>query len=250
MKKITSIMLSIVLIASLSLPAFADEFNRVSAIKDVNEVISEVEEYLMSEDSSVNDELNLMKRRLRGMLLTASSEDRSKIEKQINTISSLQIEFEQYASGESLSINGKFHLIYSPAVSAIISYFNHKKYYLSAELLTHAKENETLDSIYVPLNKGIAAQTTVGKRLIANSEIHGSSSFEKTGKTADDDLYYAIHAFTYYRDIHHKMILIYDRYDYADHDFDSIQGAAIKTMYNAQNNGVIVPYKIEFGIPI
>lgn len=46
------------------------------------------------------------------------------------------------------------------------------------------------------------------------------------------------------------MILIYDRYDYADHDFDSIQGAAIKTMYNAQNNGVIVPYKIEFGIPI
>ena len=68
MKKITSIMLSIVLIASLSLPAFADEFNRVSAIKDVNEVISEVEEYLMSEDSSVNDELNLMKRRLRGML--------------------------------------------------------------------------------------------------------------------------------------------------------------------------------------
>ena len=143
MKKITSIMLSIVLIASLSLPAFADEFNRVSAIKDVNEVISEVEEYLMSEDSSVNDELNLMKRRLRGMLLTASSEDRSKIEKQINTKAHLyRLNLNNTQVAKVCLLMENFILFILPAVSAIISYFNHKKYYLSAELLTHAKRKQ------------------------------------------------------------------------------------------------------------
>lgn len=251
MKKIVCVLLVVIMLLSLPLSVYAEETALNNEIMSVSQSVSSIESELVANGTNVIAELNEMKLRLVRLLKeTSNLVEKEQIINQISSVEDMIEEYQSYQNGTLLIPYGNFHLLYSPAVSAVIAYFNSKDYYLSAELLTHAKENEVLDSFYNPVYKTLISQTTEYKRLYESGSRSGSSSFEKTGKTVDDDFYYAIHCFTYYRDTNHHMFLIYDRYDYAVADYSSIQGVAVNTMYKAQEAGVIVPFKIEMGVYI
>ena len=75
-----------------------------------------------------------------------SQEQAEQIGNLISTTQELINEYREYMNTEQS--RGDFHLIYTPAVATVIAYFNAQNYNLAAELLTHARDNDNLDSIY------------------------------------------------------------------------------------------------------
>lgn len=57
-------------------------------------------------------------------------------------------EYQAYNSG--IFIQGKDHPVYTPAVATVVAWFHAKGYKLAAELLTQAKKNNKINSIYYP----------------------------------------------------------------------------------------------------
>lgn len=75
------------------------------------------------------------------------------------------------------------------------------------------------------------------------TKLEGSSSFPNSGGTNDQDLYYALHAFNFSKSASGRVVVIQDRYDYAQNDdYGSLGGIAVNVMYAAQEAGVLVPY--------
>ncbi len=232
MKRFISLAISFVIILSITVTAFASE---VSTMNEVAQAVALIEEELATNNTSVIEELNEMKARL------TTTE-------QINQIDEMITEYEAYQNGTLAVPYGSFHLIYSPAVSAVVAYFNQQGYVLSAELLTHAKDNDVLDSAYTPSNTALMTQTTKYAELCSNGLTSGTANFVKTGATVDDDFYYAIHACSYTKDTVNNTLTVTDRYDFAPNDWSDIQGVAVDTMYNAQEAGVIVPFQVTMTV--
>lgn len=229
MKKIISLALTIIMLMSVSATAFAYNTN------DAAKAIYLIENELAENNTSVVAELTEMK-------------NRSTSAEQIALINGMIEEYEAYQNGTLAVPYGSFHLIYSPAVSAVIAYFNSQGYVLSAELLAHAKDNNTLDSAYTPSNGALMAQTAKYAELCSNGLTSGTANFTKTGATVDDDFYYAIHACSYTKDTANNTITVTDRYDFAPNDWSDIQGIAVDTMYKAQEAGVIVPFQLSITV--
>lgn len=173
-------------------------------------------------------------------LETSNSEEKEKINRLIETTQELIEEYEQYIN--PMQTRGSFHLIYTSAVATVTAYFNNKGYKLAAELLTHAKDNNDLDSIYEPVNKDIMYQSSVFMGIVNGTSTYGISSFPDQGGTAERDLYNAIHSFYYSTSESGRVVVIQDRYDFAKSGYSSVAGIAVETMYAAQNAGVIVPF--------
>ena len=129
-----------------------------------------------------------------------------------------------------IQTRGSFNLIYTPVVASVIAYFNNKGYILSAELLTHAKDNDDLDSIYVPVNRGILYQSSVFMNIVNGTSTYGSSVFPDEVDTVHKDLYNAIHSFYYSRSESGRVVVIQDRYDFTSGGYNSIAGIAVETM--------------------
>ena len=134
------------------------------------------------------------------------------------------------------------------AVGVVIAWFYNNGYLLSAELLTHAMNNSTLNSNYYPVYGNLVEYSDVFWACHNNiSVMYGTDSFELDGSSsaAEKDLYYAIHSFTWYR-LTNGNIRITDRYDFHyDKDYwGTIQGYAVYTMLVAQNMGVLTPYYV------
>lgn len=142
----------------------------------------------------------------------------------------------------SIQTRGSFNIIYSPAVASVIAYFNSKGYILAAELLTHARDNDDLDSIYIPVNREIMYQSSVFMNIVNGTSSYGTSEFPDEGNTVQKDLYNAIHYFNYSRSESGRVVVIQDRYDFAKSGYDNIAGVAVETMHAAQNEGTIVPF--------
>ena len=233
MKRIICYILSVVMLLSFSSMAFAAEAENDAT--NVATAISAIESKLAANDTDVISELNEMKARVTD-------------ENQIEQLEEMINEYEAYSNGTLAVPYGSFHLVYSPAVSAVVAYFNSNGYVLSAELLVHAKENDVLDSAYTPSNTALMTQTTKYAELCSNDLTSGTANFVKTGITADDDFYYAIHACSYTKDMVNNTITVTDRYDFAPNDWSDIQGVAVDTMYEAQQAGVIVPFQITMTV--
>lgn len=136
-----------------------------------------------------------------------------------------------------------FHPIYSQLVADAIAYFHVCGYYLSAELLTHAFNNTSLDSVYEPTYGYIVSQSSVYWNIANGTSNSGSSVFPNVSGTVNKDLYYAIHYFGYIRNTYYHYVYIYDRYDFEQEDtYSGLLGVAVGSMYNAQVAGVIVPF--------
>ena len=70
----------------------------------------------------------------------------------------------------------------------------------------------------------------------------GKGEFKNVGTTTEQDLYYAIHEFYWFR-LSNSYIRISDRYDFETDGYDwSIQGIAVGAMTVAQNVGVLTPF--------
>lgn len=164
---------------------------------------------------------------------------------QISVIDDMIEEYLAYRNGTLAVPYGSFHLIYSPAVSAVVAYFIQQGYILSAELLAHAKDNNVIDSSYTPSNGALMTRTAKYAELCANGLTSGTANFTTTGATVDDDFYYAIHACSYTKDVEANTITVTDRYDFATDASNDIQGIAVDTMYKAQEAGVIVPFQLS-----
>ncbi len=134
---------------------------------------------------------------------------------------------------------------YENAVSAIVAYFYAHKYYLAAELLTHARYNRTYASIYTPVNIEALEFSSAYTSVCENEEFYGWSEFVKSGSVQDKDLFYAIHYFRYAKFQEGNVVTIYDNYDFVfDGQNDFIDDLPIKVMYMAQERGVIVPFNV------
>lgn len=230
MKRFVSLFLALIIIFSLSTSSFA-----VHNTNEAAQAIALIEEELAESNTSVIAELADMKSRM-----TDSA--------QIAVIDDMIEEYAAYQNGTLAVPYGSFHIVYSPAVSAVVAYFNQQGYVLSAELLAHAKDNDVLDSAYTPSNSALMTQTAKYAELCSNGLTSGTANFVKTGATVDDDFYYAIHACSYTKDTEANTITVTDRYDFAPNDWSDIQGVAVDTMYNAQEAGVIVPFQLSITV--
>lgn len=232
MKKLICLILSVIMIMGISVPAFASQ---TSYVNEAAQAVALIEEELEENNTSVLGELTEIKARLTDA-------------EQIAVIDDMIEEYTAYQNGTLAVPYGSFHLIYSPAVSAVVAYFNQQGYILSAELLAHAKDNNVLDSSYIPSNGALMTQTAKYAELCANGLTSGTANFVKTGATVDDDFYYAIHACTYTKNAEVNAITVTDRYDFAPNDWSDIQGVAVDTMYKAQEAGVIVPFQFSITV--
>ena len=116
-------------------------------------------------------------------------------------------------------------------------------YDLAAELLTQAKNNNILDSYYSPVLGSDVTVSSVFTSIQNGTVNSGSSAFPNSGTTDEKDLYYAIHAFNYRKSDSGRVVIIEDRYDYAQGAMGgSLTGMIVNEMYNAQVAGVIVPF--------
>ncbi|MFM1539614.1 hypothetical protein [Helcococcus bovis] len=161
-------------------------------------------------------------------------------------INSLDDQIKSYNTNRDYRFKSANNFIYSSAVSPVIAWFNYQGYMLSAELLTHAKENNEIDSLYIPIHGDRVTSSRVFKNIHRSSSFSGKAEFPNIGGTIEKDLYYAIHGFTWTKHDYGK-ITITDRYDF-DNDksyYSGIQNVAVKTMYEAQRRGVIVPFGIK-----
>ena len=240
-KVLLSLLLAVLMLAP-SMTVFAAESNTKEQAIESN--IIAIEESLSANGTDVLKEINDMITDYTALLPGATTtEETAKIMNLIATLEEMRDEYTLYASGISTC---KFHLIYSPAVAAVIAYFNSKGYDLSAELLTHAKQNTVVNTNYVPVNGQRVKQSNVFTSIAKATKTSGSASFPNEGNSVQKDLYYAIHAFSYTKtSATSKTVTIRDRYDFAPGDYNGIAGIAIDTMYKAQEAGVIVPYYVN-----
>ncbi len=134
---------------------------------------------------------------------------------------------------------------YENTVSAVVAFFYANEYYLSAELLTHARYNRELDSLYTPINLEPLQTSFAFVSVCEQTDEDGTGRFAKSSSVKDTDLFYALHNFHYAKFQNGEVITLYDRYDFVfDGGFDFIDDVPIKVMYLAQERGVIVPFNV------
>ena len=226
---------------------FANEKITVEAsINDINDVkkqIDIIELELENENSSVLQELNNQISNYNSILLLETSEEEcGKLQDLIGATQRLIDEYSFIQNNPST--RGTIHLIYTPAVSAVVSYFLLNDYVLAAELLLKAYDNDIMDTYYTPHNVSAIWESDTFKNIVNGSSKSGSSSFPNSGTAAQKDLYYALHGFNYTKSDSGSIIVLTDRYDF-DKDvsgYDGISEAAISLMYKAQVAGTIVPF--------
>lgn len=128
-------------------------------------------------------------------------------------------------------------------VSLVIAAFNLLGYDLAAELLTHALDNEILDSFYKPVLGTDVLCSSVFNAIRDGSSNAGSNSFPNSGSTDEKDLYYAIHSFYYRKSTSGRVVIIQDRYDYQQGAMGGgLVGDLVNAMYEAQEEGILIPY--------
>ena len=173
---------------------------------------------------------------------TLDAEEINKIQALIDETQELIIAYEHSQNG--IATWGRYQAGYSEAVATVASYFYSSGYLLAYELLVHAKDNERLDSTYVPVyGDRIEASSVVGNICRKHKDATGSACFESMETKVEKDLYYAIHNFNYSYEAKTNKFTLTDRYDYAfTSEYTGVADVAIDTMYTAQRLGVLVPY--------
>lgn len=257
MKKIIAILLSLITIGSFgigtSVKASAEEANvlqpeetslKTDLLRTEENLQNDIAKISMELESNDTDVLSELNKQLmyyqKFYLSTNNTEDKEKASRLIETTQELIDEYTLYAS--SIQTNSTPHSTYSTAVGALIAAFNKRGYKLAAELLTHARDNDELDSIYEPLNKDIIPKSPIFTNIVNGSSTYGTTVFPLQGEIVEQDLYYSIHWCYYSKSNSGRAVVIQDRYDYAKGEYDSFEGVIIDLMYEAQNAGVIVPF--------
>ncbi len=205
---------------------------------------TELEMYNTSVLAELNNQLNRYKK----MLENKTYKDFDNVNKLIATTENLITEYEIYENRNKS--RASYHAVYTPMIAAAIAYFNANSYILSAEMLTHAKDNKTLHSIYKPEHTNVIASGKYFREIAYGYSTSGDSKFERTGKTIDDDLYLAFRYFYYSKTLYNsKTVTIIDTYDFAEEkEPTNVEEFAIQKMYEAQQAGALIPFKINVAV--
>ena len=251
-RKICSVFLAFVLASAMgpsgafatevttSKPEISDaEFLAIQS--EADEFMSLVEAELSANGSSVVDELNKQAAQYTDLLSACAEEDEEKLVSLIDTTNDLIDSYTTYKSG--IVSLGIVDGIYSVEIAGAVAVFNSLGYDLAAELLTHAADNNTLDSYYEPTHGSDVTSSSVYYEILNGSSTSGSAVFTKTGGTNDYDLHYAINRFNYRKSDSGSVVVIEDRYDYEQGGMGGgITGMVVDQMAKAQDAGVLVPY--------
>lgn len=240
---------------------YCDEEFYNELIETQNFVV-EIEDSLIQNNSSIEDQLTKQIEYYQDVIENATDEET--IDKAIILINSTREILSTYENNDMASVysgfasdkpidNSDLIVFYSAATAAIIAHFNNNKLVLAAELLTYAKSNNQLDSYYTPVNVSIVLNSTTYKQVL-NSTYTSSEESISAGERDEwaftegvdgEDLFNAIHGFSFVKAKSGRVVSISDRYDFKGKEsYDSIAGAAVNCMNNAQAYGVITPYYI------
>lgn len=238
MKKRLMAVLSTVLAIGMLLPimAFAAE-----PPVESDDCIAIIEENLSSQQTDVITELDKMISEY--TIIKEQSSNANDVKNAEEIIGTLKELRSDYLLSESDAVTYEVHPIYATEVATVIAYFNVNGYKLSAELLSHMKANDILDSEYEPTHGDIVLQSSVFKDIAYGHVPVGSGEFPNEGNKTDKDLYNAIHYFDYVKSgPNSKTVTITDRYDYGPNNPESIAGVAMDMMYKAQEAGYLTPF--------
>ena len=210
--------------------------------------IEKIEEYINVQGTSVLDELEKQQNFYTELIENETNElEAQKLRDLLATNKELISSYELYLDiKEDGEINREIGETEAKAVvAAIVAYFNLNGYVLSSELLMHAQDNETVDSIYEPYFRNRVAGTSVIQNIKRSSKSSGQSNFEKDGTSAGNDCYCAIHGFNWTKNSH-NAVTISDRYDYEiAYNYTGIQQYAVNAMWLCQQLGYIVPFQLR-----
>ena len=244
-KRLLCFLLTVVSLFAMSNMSYAKEKDEIpEPDMQLEHNIQVIEADLESKGSSVLNELNIAIEFLENEKNAAESEEeKAKVQALIDTAQELRDSYDLYSRG--IAVYGISHPVYTPAVAAVATYFSSSGYWLSFELLMHAEENNTLNSVYTPYyGDKILSSPVVQQIRTSKQDVSGSGEFVNEGTTTQQDLYYAIHYFDYTFISASRTFMLADIYDFAYGDYEGIAGAAIDTMWTAQLIGVLVPYNV------
>lgn len=211
-----------------------------------------IEEKLNSVGTSVISELKKQKIDYEELLDTADTQvEKEKILSLISTTEELIYDYQQSSSGIQLYSDDEFH---KQNVSAAIAFFKANGYKLSAELLTHARNNINSDSNYYPVYGSEVMSSQVTYDCLTSSEIRGTGTFSKETEHSsyETDLYYAIHEFYYIKYTRNTInyIQIYDVYDFEKGKFSGLLEYLVRLIYDAQEAGIITPFNVKIELNV
>lgn len=243
-KKLLCLAFAIILLVSTNISVLAKESNLLQPKEihiQLENNIALIEKELEAKGTSVEQEL-------KNALIWLETEkacctEITEIQKLQALIDTTQLLLEDYRNYTyNANTRGVEHPVFTPAVAAVATYFSANGYRLAFELLTHAQDNNILDSKYVPHFGSRIKDSPVVRKLVGQGSLNGDAKFPNEGNVLEKDLYYAIHKFNYTFNPSTRIFSLSDRYDFAYGDYSGIAGAAIDTMYLAQLNGVLVPF--------
>lgn len=210
-----------------------------------------IEQALEEKDTDVVSELKKQKQNYQARL--QNEQDKKKRAQLLELVENTQKLLDDYTEKkegvQAVSVSQKSIysdldiFFYENSVSACIAYFYANEYYLSAELLTHARYNRVQNSLYSPINIDILELSDEFNSVCDSDEAYGTGEFVKYGDVKDMDLFYSIHNFCYAKFQTGEVVTVYDNYDFVfDGGYDFIDDIPIKVMYLAQEKRVIVPF--------
>ncbi len=259
MKKWMKKMIAIILTTTMTLSAFSPAF------ADIQEAQNQLDEYTQAEIQAIEDITTIEKRLeqngytiLEGLEMgkeqfeflasqAKTENDREKFNALVQGYENMINEYILYQNG--IQPYGVEHPVLSVAVASAVSAFSVAKCWLSAELLTYAKEKASYNETYTPGMIDNIYSTSEYSRMKTEGIFSGTRSgcFAGTINTyPEKDCFFAIHLFNYTKK--NNLITITDRYDFdldKDTSYANFVGLAVNTMLTAQELGVIVPYYVN-----
>ena len=247
MKKILKKFISVFAFVTVflgAMPSFKFVPVKTGAEERVAQSVRAIELALEEKNTDVVSALQLQRSRYESMFEEAETDaEREKIENLIVATDGMIADYTGYVNGETPKGRGIEHVVYTPAISAIVAYFSANNYNLSAELLSHARMNNEVNSIYHPVNGKEVLSSPVYQAICENDLLSGSGNFPKEGRVNDMDLFYSIHNFDYAKFDNGKLVVIKDRYDFAyNAGFEGLDNISVNLAYEAQEAGVLVPF--------
>lgn len=211
---------------------------------EIAQNISAMEQELSSRGTDVITELEKQIDYYQSMLNTfVSQEQAEQIESLISTTQELITEYQAFINRDQTRSEDD-STYYSAAVAAAITTLSSVGCNLAAELLTHAKDNNDLDSIYAPINGNDVLGSSVYTNIRNGNILESTGVFDSSYNIDDLDLHLAINKFYYSKSASGRVVVIQDRYDFDSDEYNSynIIGIVVETMHDAQEAGIIVPY--------
>lgn len=229
-KRRTSILISVIFLIFI-LSCFSLLMPKKSAY-----ALAETESDIISDGDVLS---GLEKQKMYYEKLLVNTVENDELEKISNLLGTTEDIIEEY---KNTNLNGR-NASDSAAVASVISYFSNNNYVLAAELLTHMRDNKDLNSIYIPVNGSRVVGTTAFNNIIGSNYSFGSTTFSNDGSLLGTDAYFSLNKCAYRKASSGKAVVLTDRYDYDTSGYSwTIQGIAVKMMYNAQQSGYLTPF--------